>query len=292
MVRSMTGYGRAVTETGQKKITVEIKSLNSKQLDISTKIPWIYKEKEIDIRTIISQSAGRGKVDIIITLDQFDEEVHATINRNAVKNYLSQLKEIASENSLAPDDTQLLQIIMRLPESVRSEKTELPEDEWVALKNTIGEALLSLDAYRAGEGKALETDMAQSADRILEYLDKIEPFEKERITRVREKIDASFADLNLQAQVDRNRFEQELIYYLEKLDVNEEKVRLRKHCDYFRETLGSADANGRTLGFIAQEMGREINTIGSKANHAAIQKLVVMMKEELEKIKEQALNVL
>jgi len=288
----MTGYGRAVTETDQKKITVEIKSLNSKQLDINTKIPWIYREKEIDIRNIISQSAGRGKVDVIITLDQFDEEMHANINRKSVKNYFSQLSEIAGELGVAPDDTQLLQIIMRLPESVKSEKPELPEEEWIALKYAIGAALVSLDDYRAGEGKALENDMAGSVVKILDYLESVEPYEKERITRIREKLTSSILELNSQITPDQNRLEQELIYYLEKFDINEEKVRLRKHCDYFTETLGSADANGRTLGFIAQEMGREINTIGSKANNASIQKLVVMMKEELEKIKEQSMNVL
>lgn len=288
----MTGYGRAVTETDQKKITVEIKSLNSKQLDINTKIPWIYREKEIDIRNIISQSAGRGKVDVIITLDQFDEEMHTNINRKSVKNYFSQLSEIAGELGVAPDDTQLLQIIMRLPESVKSEKPELPEEEWIALKYAIGAALVSLDDYRAGEGKALENDMAGSVVKILDYLESVEPYEKERITRIREKLTSSILELNSQITPDQNRLEQELIYYLEKFDINEEKVRLRKHCDYFTETLGSADANGRTLGFIAQEMGREINTIGSKANNASIQKLVVMMKEELEKIKEQSMNVL
>lgn len=292
MVRSMTGYGKAIADTGAKKLTVEIKSLNSKQLDINTKLPWMYKEKEIEIRNIISQKVGRGKVDLSVSYDVIDEEMVPVINKTTVKNYFRQLQEVNNELGIESDNINLLQIIMRLPETVRSEKPELSPDEWEVLRQMINDAVAMLDIYRAEEGKALENDMRNSVEKILRYLGEIVPFEEKRIIKIRERLESMLNEHNLSGSVDRNRFEQEMIYYLEKIDINEEKVRLRKHCEYFTETLAVDDANGKTLSFIVQELGREINTIGSKANDASIQKLVVMMKEELEKIKEQTLNVL
>lgn len=288
----MTGYGKASADTGQKKLTVEVKSLNSKQLDINTRLPWSFKEKEIEIRNMISQALGRGKIDIAITIDNIDEGPVASINRPAVRSYFLQMKELATEIGITPDDSHIMQIVMRLPESVRSEKTEISEEEWNATRSLIGVAIAALDDYRLNEGRALDKDMRGAVANILSYLDEVVTYEGERIVRIRERIEAALAELGANTATDNNRFEQELIYYLEKLDINEEKVRLRKHCEYFLETLGVDNANGRTLSFIVQEMGREINTLGSKANHAAVQRLVVMMKEELEKIKEQALNVL
>jgi uncharacterized protein (TIGR00255 family) len=288
----MTGYGKAIADTGAKKLTVEIKSLNSKQLDINTKLPWMYKEKEIEIRNIISQKVGRGKVDLSVSYDVLDQEMVPVINKNTVKNYLRQLQEVNNELGIESDSLNLLQIIMRLPETVRSEKPELSSEEWDILRQLINDAVAALDIYRAEEGKALENDMRNSVEKILKYLGEIVPFEEQRIVKIRERLESMLNEHNLSAAVDRNRFEQEMIYYLEKIDINEEKVRLRKHCEYFLVTLTVDDANGKTLSFIVQELGREINTIGSKANDASIQKLVVMMKEELEKIKEQALNVL
>lgn len=292
MVRSMTGYGKAIADTGAKKLTVEIKSLNSKQLDINTKLPWMYKEKEIEIRNIISMRVGRGKVDLSVSYDVIDEEMVPVINKTTVKNYFRQLQEVNNELGIESDNINLLQIIMRLPETVRSEKPELSPDEWEVLRQLINDAVAMLDIYRAEEGKALENDMRNSVEKILRYLGEIVPFEEKRIIKIRERLESMLNEHNLSGSVDRNRFEQEMIYYLEKIDINEEKVRLRKHCEYFTETLAVDDANGKTLSFIVQELGREINTIGSKANDASIQKLVVMMKEELEKIKEQTLNVL
>ena len=292
MVRSMTGYGKAIADTGVKKLTVEIRSLNSKQLDINAKLPWIYKEKEIEIRNAISQKLGRGKIDLSINYDIIDEEHLPSINKAAVINYLKQIESINSDLGITSDPTNMLQIVMRLPDTVKSEKTEVSEEEWILVRQLVNEAMEALDRYRIEEGKALENDIRSSTGKITRYLDEIIPFESGRTDKIREKIESALNDVSGTITVDRNRLEQELIYYLEKLDINEEKVRLKKHCDYFLETLSVNEANGKTLSFIVQEMGREINTIGSKANDASIQKLVVMMKEELEKIKEQTLNAL
>lgn len=291
MIKSMTGYGKTVLETPQKKVTVEVKSLNSKQADLSTKIPWLYKEKEIEIRNLITKKLERGKIDFYISFDIMDEELMPVINKNSVKNYYRQLKEVSAEIGINPDN-EALAIIMRLPEALKSEKPELTEDEWKNIIKLIGEALDLLDQYRIDEGKALEADLSGSVKKILGFLDNISPFESDRINKIREKLTATLKETIGSENVDMNRFEQELIFYLEKLDINEEKVRLRKHCEYFIETMAVSGSNGKMLSFIAQEMGREINTIGSKANDAAMQKLVVKMKDELERIKEQVLNVL
>jgi len=287
----MTGYGKAIAETQQKKITVEIKSLNSKQLDINTKLPWLYKEKDLEIRTLLSQKLERGKIDFTIFIDNLDAEVIPVINEHIVRSYYNQLKDIAEDLNTSLDEN-ILSTILRLPETLKTEKTELSSDEWNMVKKQIVEAINMLDLYRIEEGNALERDLRNSLGRILGYLDNIEPFEAGRILRVREKLNSILEENIKSENIDKNRFEQELIFYLEKFDINEEKVRLKKHCEYFLETAGSETSPGKQLGFIAQEIGREINTIGSKANDVSIQKLVVMMKDDLEKIKEQALNVL
>jgi uncharacterized protein (TIGR00255 family) len=287
----MTGFGKSVAEIPQKKISVEIKSLNSKSLDLNARLPWIYKEKESEIRNIISQKLDRGKIDLNINFDVLDSEIVPVINKNVVKNYFAQLKEIAGELKINADD-QLLSTIMRLPDALRTEKPELAEEEWLMVREKIVEAIEQLDGYRSEEGKSIEADLVRAIGKILTLLQNVEEFEGDRIKRIRERLNASLAENVGTENIDKNRFEQELIFYLEKLDINEEKVRLKKHCEYFLEKIASLPPNGKILNFIAQEIGREVNTIGSKANDASMQKLVVMMKDELEKIKEQSLNVL
>ena len=291
MIRSMTGYGKAMLETPHRKITVEIKSLNSKQADVNTRLPWLFKEKELDIRNIIIRKLERGKIDLNISFDAMDEEAAPVINRKNVKSYMDQLREISNEWGIS-NDNELLAIVMRLPETLRTEKPELNEEEWKRISGLINEALSLADQYRLGEGRAMETDLTRSVERILDHLEQLGAVEGDRLVRMREKMLASLKDNVGTESIDRNRFEQEMIFYLEKLDINEEKVRLRKHCDYFIETMNADGTHGKMLNFISQEMGREINTIGSKANDASMQKLVVVMKDELEKIKELTLNIL
>ncbi len=291
MIKSMTGYGKAIAETPQKKITIEIKSLNSKQLDLNTKLPWLYKEKEPEIRNIISQKLDRGKIDFSIFCDMLDDEVATVINKSAVRNYYNQFKEIAAELKIDLDD-QIFSAIMKLPDTLKTEKPEISETEWENVKNQILESVAMLDLYRIEEGNSIMVDLKKCITKILSLLETVGTFEQGRITKIREKLMSLLEDNQGTEKVDKDRFEQEIIYYLEKYDINEEKVRLKTHCDYFIETLKTPSPNGKILNFIAQEIGREINTIGSKANDASIQKLVVMMKDELEKIKEQTLNVL
>ena len=291
MIKSMTGYGKAIAETPQKKITIEIKSLNSKQLDLNTKLPWLYKEKEPEIRNLISQKLDRGKIDFSIYCDMLDDEVVTVINKTAVRNYYNQFKEIASDLKIDLDD-QIFTAIMKLPDTLKTEKPEMPEGEWDLVKKQIIESIDMLDLYRIEEGSSITTDLNKCIGKILSFLESIGTFESGRIAKVREKLDSLLEEAVGKENIDKNRFEQELIFYLEKYDINEEKVRLKTHCDYFIETMNTPAPNGKILNFIAQEIGREINTIGSKANDASIQKLVVMMKDELEKIKEQTLNVL
>ena len=287
----MTGYGKAVAETPNKKISIEIKSLNSKQLDLNTRVPWLYKEKEPEIRNILSQKLDRGKIDLTINFDLLDEEIIPSINKSIVKNYYIQLKEIADELKI-DFDNQILSTIMKLPDALKVEKPELAEEEWNLVKDFIVTSAEMLDKYRIEEGYSIEADLTKSIGQILSTLEKIEPFEAGRITRVREKFRSILGENPGTENIDQNRFEQELIFYLEKYDINEEKVRLKTHCNYFLETVAAPSPNGKILSFIAQEIGREINTIGSKANDAPIQKMVVMMKDELERIKEQTLNIL
>jgi len=287
----MTGYGKAIAETQQKKITIEIKSLNSKQLDINTKLPWLYKEKEPEIRNLISQRLDRGKIDFSVFCDMLDDEAVTVINKSAVRNYYNQFKEIAAELKIDLDD-QIFTAIMKLPDSLKTEKPEMPEAEWENVRNQIIESITMLDMYRIEEGNSIMVDLNKCIGKILSLLEKVQTFEAGRISKIREKLMNLLKENLGSEKVDNNRFEQEIIFYLEKYDINEEKVRLKTHCDYFIETLNTPSPNGKILNFIAQEIGREINTLGSKANDASIQKLVVMMKDELEKIKEQTLNVL
>jgi uncharacterized protein (TIGR00255 family) len=291
MIKSMTGYGKAIAELPQKKITIEIKSLNSKQLDLNTKLPWLYKEKEPEIRNLISQRLDRGKIDFSIYCDMLDDEVVTVINKSAVRNYYAQFKEIAEELKINLDD-QIFTAIMKLPDTLKTEKPEMPEAEWETVRNQIIESISMIDLYRIEEGNSIMTDLKKCIVKILSLLETIKTFEAGRITKIREKLMTLLEENLGPDKVDQNRFEQEIIFYLEKYDINEEKVRLKTHCDYFIETINAPSPNGKILNFIAQEIGREINTIGSKANDASIQKLVVMMKDELEKIKEQTLNVL
>lgn len=291
MIKSMTGYGKAIAETPQKKITIEIKSLNSKQLDLNTKLPWLYKEKEPEIRNLISQRLDRGKIDFTIFCDMLDDEVVTVINKSAVRNYYNQFQEIAGELKINLDD-QIFTAIMKLPDTLKTEKPVMDEAEWDIVRNQIIESIKMLDLYRIEEGNSIMTDLKKCIEKILSLLETVQTFEAGRIIKIREKL-MSLLEENLASEkIDKNRFEQEIIFYLEKYDINEEKVRLKTHCDYFLETMNTPSPNGKILNFITQEIGREINTIGSKANDASIQKLVVMMKDELEKIKEQTLNVL
>jgi uncharacterized protein (TIGR00255 family) len=287
----MTGYGKAMLETAHRKITVEVKTLNSKQADINTKLPWIYKEKELEVRNMILRKLERGKIDLYVSFDAMEEEPAPVINKNIVRNYYAQMKEISDGLGLEGGND-LLSIVMRLPETLKTERPELTEEEWSQVSGLIEDALSMTDLYRLEEGKALEADLSKSVQKILQYLENLAAVEGDRLVRMREKLTALLKEAVGTENIDQNRFEQELIFYLEKLDVNEEKVRLKKHCDYFTETMDNTGLNGKMLNFISQEMGREINTIGSKANDAAMQKLVVMMKDELERIKEQSLNVL
>jgi len=286
----MTGFGRAESNLPDKKITVEIKSLNSKQADINARMPLIYREKELEIRQMVSSRLERGKIDISINIDMIREEPSSEINKPLVISYYNQLKEIADELQLESSDV-LLSSVLRMPETIKAAKNELGEEEWLVLTDTIKRALDELELFRAREGQSLEEDLRLRTRLIMEKLESVNQFEDERIKRIRDRIDNSLATFLDKEVVDNNRLEQELIYYLEKLDINEEKVRLKHHCGYFIDTFVE-DSPGKKLGFISQEMGREINTLGSKANQADIQKLVVEMKDELEKIKEQVLNIL
>jgi len=291
MIRSMTGYGKAECLLADKKLTIEIKSLNSKQLDVNTRLPSLYKEKEINIRQVIASELERGKVECSFYYELSGEAVSGTINEPVVKDYYQQLYRISGELGLQAS-LELLSTVMRMPDTIRTEKPELQETEWTLVEAALREALEQVNIFRKQEGESLDEDLRQRADAITRKLKEVELYEKERIDQVRERIGKHLEEFGLKESVDENRFEQELIYYIEKLDVSEEKVRLANHCKYFMETLEDSGPAGKKLGFISQEMGREINTLGSKANHKELQKLVVEMKDELERIKEQILNVL
>jgi len=293
MTRSMTGFGKAEVMVNGKKIVVEVKSLNSKQLDISAlKMPMIYKEKELEIRNKLSQSIVRGKVDFYVSVEKDASNSAPTINREVFKSYLEQISSITSELKMPMQSEPLVQTILRLPDIFNAQADEISEDEWNSLLNCVDMAIANLNTFRDQEGKITEQDLVNKVNSIGELLQQVSPFEGERIETIKNRITENLEKIGNDASVDKNRFEQELIYYMEKFDVNEEKVRLTNHCKYFIDTLNDDEPAGRKLGFIAQEMGREINTLGSKANHAEIQKIVVRMKDELEKIKEQLLNVL
>ena len=287
----MTGYGKAECELALKKITVEVRSLNSKVLDVNTRIPGVYREKEIEIRRELSDRLIRGKVDFNIFSESLGVESNSAINSSMVKSYFKQLSEISRELEI-PVSEVTLQIIMQLPEVVKTTRDELDENEWKIIVGAIREALDAMDIFRIQEGVSLYNDIVLNINTIKTLLDQVAPYEQERVAKVKERILEGLKELSTPDGVDHNRLEQEMIFYLEKLDVNEEKVRLGNHCSYFLETLELDEPIGKKLGFIAQEIGREINTLGSKANHTEMQKLVIGMKDSLERIKEQLLNAL
>ena len=289
MILSMTGYGRAETEVLNKKISVEIKSLNGKQFDINLRIPSIYKDKEIDIRNKLSQIIERGKVDFTIGVDSSDRLSVNRINRIAVEGYYAEMKEI-TQILKVNEPADWLSVLMRLPEIVRTDAAELDEDEWENVSQTIDKALEAFVQFRIQEGEMLEKVFTEKIRNIHSLHREIEIHESDRIEKIKTRMQESFRKMEL--EYDENRFEQELIYYIERLDISEEKARLDNHLNYFSETVANEKSQGRKLGFIAQEIGREINTLGSKSNHAAMQKIVVQMKDELEQVKEQILNVL
>ncbi|GHT48867.1 hypothetical protein FACS189440_13440 [Bacteroidia bacterium] len=286
----MTGFGKTIAELPNKKISVEIKSLNSKQLDLSTRIPNAYRDKEIEIRNILSQTIERGKVDFVIYFENVETNISSKINLGAIETYYRQIRETAEKLELdVPSDW--FSVMLRLPESIKTELVELDDSEWKAVKNTILTALKSFTAFRTQEGAMLENVFKAKIEAIANLLQDIEKYDSERIEKIKIRLSESIKKLDIPSY-DENRFEQEMIYYIERLDVNEEKSRLNNHLKYFLETMETEKSQGRKLGFIAQEMGREINTLGSKSNHAEMQKIVVQMKDELEQIKEQILNVL
>lgn len=292
MVKSMTGYGKAEIAVDNKKITVEIRSLNSKQLDLSVRMPSMYRPLEYEVRNRIGKVVQRGKVDVFITAETVNAAVPANINRELFMSYYSELKELAKEmdDKGKHMDLVLMMSILRMPDVVASETTEISEHEKEALFSAVNDASAAFEVFRGQEGHALIGDMLERIGKIEQYRKDVEPFEKRRVEVIKERIRENIASLGV--AVDQNRLEQEMIFYVEKLDITEEKVRLDNHCRYFREVAGEEENVGRKLGFIAQEMGREINTLGSKANDSDMQRLVVMMKDELEKIKEQVLNIL
>jgi uncharacterized protein (TIGR00255 family) len=291
MIKSMTGYGKAECELKDRKVIIEIKSLNSKNLDIYAKIPGIYREKELEIRNIISKKLLRGKVEFVLYYEISDDNKATAINAEVVKKYFEQLKSIARDLNIETSE-QLLQMAIRLPDTLNTEHDQIDENDWDSIQKTIVKALDQLDEFRIQEGKYLKEDIVQRIKIIENSKNEITPFEIKRTEKIKDKLKESLTKVIDEKDYDKNRFEQELIYYLEKLDITEEKVRLSNHCNYFIEMINEPESNGKKLGFIAQEIGREINTIGSKANDSDIQKFVVLMKDELEKIKEQMLNIL
>lgn len=283
----MTGFGKAVSQLPGKKITIEIKALNSKQLDMNLRMPQLFREKEPFIRDLIAKSCNRGKIDFNLYCEITGPETAPKINQPLVEEYIRQLKHLMASSDVNGD---VLAAVMRLPDVTVAAEDEVDEQEWQKIQAVIAEALEKLTVFREAEGRKLQNELVKRLDNIEEKLSQIAPLEEERTRRIRDKIQRSLEELK--EKIDENRFEQELIYYLEKLDVTEEKVRLKSHLDYFRELMQEGGGAGKKLGFVAQEMGREINTLGSKANYAEIQKIVVEMKDELEKIKEQVLNIL
>ncbi len=292
MIKSMTGYGKANCECNNHQYTIEIKSLNSKQSDINIRIPQFFKEKEIAIRNLLNNKLVRGKIECSIRMENESTEKGNSINKNLFKEYFRQLKTISEELGSKVDDETIFKSVVRLPDLLRTGNDELSDEEWKMLEIKMGEALSQLESFRVQEGNALSEDIIYRIDSIYSLLQKIPAFEDERMQTIKERLQKNLADSVSSENVDLNRFEQEIIYYLEKLDITEEKIRLANHLSYFKSTSEENDLSGKKLGFITQEIGREINTIGSKASHTEIQKIVVQMKDELEKIKEQLMNVL
>ncbi|WP_346298207.1 YicC/YloC family endoribonuclease [Alistipes sp.] len=286
----MTGFGKGEASFGTKKITVELRSLNSKQLDLNIKLPALYRQSETELRNLAAQRLQRGKVDLFVSVESQQVETSAHINREIFREYLRQLNDALAFSGIDADYDAMLPVLMRMPDVVSVEAERVTEEESAALMAAAADAVERLDAFRVQEGAVLIADLLRRVDLIERYREEVFPFEKARTETIRARILDNLSKLGV--EVDRNRLEQEMIYYLEKLDITEEKVRLENHCRYFREVAAGEEAPGRKLGFIAQEMGREINTMGSKANESNIQILVVRMKDELEKIKEQVLNIL
>lgn len=286
MIQSMTGFGKASLQLPTKKITVEIKSLNSKGLDLNTRMPSVFREMELGLRNQLSQKLERGKIDFSLYIEITGEETSSKINVPIVKGYINQMKAVIPN----ADETELMKMAVRMPDALKTERDEIDENDWKQIQIVIDQSLENMMQFRRDEGVALEKEFLHRIANIMTLMNNAVAYDAERIETVKTRLKTALDEL--QANVDQNRFEQELIFYLEKYDITEEKVRLENHLNYFIETLAGTEANGRKLGFITQEMGREINTMGSKSNHSEMQKLVVMMKDELEKIKEQVLNVL
>jgi uncharacterized protein (TIGR00255 family) len=282
----MTGFGKATLQLPTKKITVEAKSLNSKGLDLSVRMPSLYREMELRLRNEIALALERGKIDFSIFIESTAEQTSTKVNVPIVKAYIAQLRDVYAN----ADETELMKMAVRMPDALKVERDEIDENDWVQIQTVIKEALANILNFRQAEGLSLEKEFQLRIGNIRQYMNDALALDPERVQAIKDRLQTAISELKV--NVDENRFEQELIYYLEKLDITEEKVRLTNHLDYFLETIKGTEANGRKLGFITQEMGREINTMGSKSNHAQMQKLVVMMKDELEKIKEQVLNVL
>lgn len=283
----MTGFGKSVIQLPGKKITIEIKSLNSKNLDLNARIPSTYREKELHIRNLVAKSLERGKVDVGLYVESTGEATNTKVNEGVVKEYMSQLQTVTSSGL---EDVELLKMAVRLPDALKVEREELDENEYKAILDNLTSALSEINIYRADEGSSLKNEFELRISNLQRLLDEVITMDVDRLDSVKVRLEKAVTDLKV--ELDENRFEQELIYYLEKYDITEEKVRLKNHLDYFTEALNSENSNGKKLGFIGQEIGREINTIGSKSNYAPMQQLVVQMKDELEKVKEQVLNVL
>ncbi len=286
MIQSMTGFGKASLQLPSKKITVELKSLNSKGLDLNTRMPSIYREMELGLRNQLSQRLERGKIDFSLYIEITGEDTSSKINVPIIKGYIAQMKAIMP----LADEVELMKMAIRMPDALKTEREEIDENEWKEIQKVIDQALENMAQFRKDEGVSLEKEFLHRIANIMTLMNDAVAYDAERVETVKNRLRTAIEDLQL--AVDESRFEQELIFYLEKYDITEEKVRLENHLNYFIETLAGTEANGRKLGFITQEMGREINTMGSKSNHTEMQKLVVMMKDELEKIKEQVLNVL
>ncbi len=291
MIKSMTGFGKAEFEVNNKKVTLELKSLNSKQIDINARLPSVYREKEIEIRRVLAEKLIRGKIDLTLYIEYHGTESNSKINESILIGYFQHLRKINETLGLETDQS-IMQAVLRLPDVVKTEYDSFDEAEWLVIIDQMLKAIAEIDEFRSKEGKALETDIIANTQSIINLLKQIAPYEAQRMDVIKNRLSESLSKLNLNNNVDENRFEQELIYYLEKMDMNEEKVRLGNHCSFFLETLSQEETNGKKLGFIAQEMGREINTLGSKAYESNIQRIVVQMKDHLERIKEQLLNVL
>ncbi len=290
MLKSMTGYGKAQASVGNKKFTVELKSLNSKQLDIYVKMPSVYKEKELELRSFLGKQLERGKVELTVYYDSTGEDKKVVLNKPLLEAYHSDFKSVAE--SIGQENVDFLSLIMRIPDVLKTEKAELDLEEWDAVFKMVEEALEGIQEYRKTEGSKLEADFEQRIANIIQYHEEVHAPISKRLDKIKDRIKTNLDELIDPDKIDANRFEQELVFYLEKLDISEENQRLKSNCDYFLEVLRSNNSQGKKLGFIAQEIGREINTMGSKANDADVQRLVVKMKDELEKIKEQVLNAL